>query len=157
MKSLEVRSTISASAQTVWQRVTAPAGINDELRPFMRMTVPASMKAKTIGDVTPGIRLGRSWLLLFGIFPFEYDDITITELEPGCRFLERSSMLSMRLWQHERVIAATDQGCEVRDRVTFELRSPLCRVPRLESLLRSPLRHLFQHRHDRLAKYFTKE
>jgi ligand-binding SRPBCC domain-containing protein len=156
MLSLEVRNEISASADAVWQRVTTPAGINDEIRPFMRMTMPASMRAKTIADVAPGDDLGRSWLLLFGIVPFDYDDITIAELETGRRFLERSSMLSMRLWQHERIVTATDQGCEVHDRVAFELRNPLCRVPRLERLLRSLLRRLFQHRHHRLARHFTK-
>jgi ligand-binding SRPBCC domain-containing protein len=154
MESLEVRGRISASAGSVWQRVTAPDGINDELWPFMHMTVPRSMKAKTIADVEPGVRLGRSWLLLFGFAPFEFDDITIAELEPGSRLLERSSMLSMRRWQHERMITATDQGCEVRDRVTFELRTPLSRVPRLERLLRSSLQHLFEHRHQRIARYF---
>ena len=154
MESLEVQSEISASADLVWRRVTAPTGINDELGPFMRMTVPSSMKARTIADVTPGVHVGRSWLLLFGVVPFEYDDITISELEPGHRFLERSSMLSMSLWQHERIVTARDRGCEVRDRVTFELRSPLRRVPRLEHLLRAVLRHLFQHRHLRLARHF---
>jgi hypothetical protein len=52
MESIEVRNKISASAEAVWERVTAPAGINDELRPFVRITVPASMRAGAIEDVT---------------------------------------------------------------------------------------------------------
>jgi hypothetical protein len=89
------RSTVRASAEDVWLRVVTPEGINDELRPWMRMTIPRSLRGKTIDDVEPGHRLGRSWLLLFGVFPFDYDDLGLAELGPGFRFLERSTMLSM--------------------------------------------------------------
>jgi ligand-binding SRPBCC domain-containing protein len=150
----EVSSIVPAAPDAVWERVTAPVGINDELRPLLRMTVPAPMRGRGIGDVAPGQHLGRSCLLLFGVLPVEYDDITIAELEPGQRFLERSSMLSMSRWEHERVITPAGRSCSVRDAVTFELRRPLARVPGLECLVRSGLTRLFRHRHTRLGRHF---
>jgi ligand-binding SRPBCC domain-containing protein len=155
LETFEVLTMIAAPPGDVWDRVTTPAGINGELRPFVRMTVPRSMRGRTIADVAAGSHVGRSWLLLFGVLPFEYDDIGIAELESGCRFVERSSMLSMRQWEHERTVVGRAGGCEVRDRVAFELRGPLSRIPGLARLLRRVLRRLFQHRHRRLARHFS--
>jgi hypothetical protein len=136
--------------------VVTPEGINYELRPWMRMTVPPPLRGKTIDDVGPGQRLGRSWLLLFGVIPFEYDDPGLAELGPGFRFLERSSMLSMRRWEHERtVLPAGEDASEVTDRVSYELRRPLAVVPGLAAGVRAVLRRLFTHRHRRLARYFA--
>jgi hypothetical protein len=139
----------------VWRRVVTPEGINDELRPWMRMTMPRHLRGKTIDDVEPG-RLGRSWLLLFGLIPFDYDDLGLAELGPGFRFLERSTMLSMRAWEHERrVVPAGDTACEVTDRVEFELRRPLALVPGLPAAVRALLARVFAHRHGRLARRFS--
>ena len=156
MQRFEVASSVAAPEADVWARVTAPEGFNDELKPLMRMTVPRPMRGKTIADVTPGERLGRSWLLLFGILPFDYDDIGIAELGPGRRFLERSSMLSMRRWEHERTVSATgDRACDVRDRLGFELRFPWRVVPGMAGVLRRVLCRVFIHRHRRLARHFA--
>jgi ligand-binding SRPBCC domain-containing protein len=153
VETFEVRTTIAAGPDHLWRRVTTPAGINDELLPLMRMTTPATMKGKTIADVVPGSHLGRSWLLLFGVIPFDYDDIGIAELDPGRRFLERSSMLSMNRWEHERTLTPATGGCELRDRVAFELRGPLSLVPGLSRLLHRLLRQYFQHRHRRVSRW----
>jgi hypothetical protein len=135
--------------------VVTPEGINDELRPWMRMTVPRRLRGKTIDDVEPGQRLGRSWLLLFGLIPFDYDDLGLAELGPGHRFLERSTMLSMRSWQHERTVVPVDAtACEVTDRVTFEPRRPLAIVPGSAMMTRALLTRVFAHRHRRLARHF---
>ena len=52
----------------------------------------------------PGQRLFRSWLLVGGLLPVDYDDVSFAEVEPGRRFLERSSLLSQSVWEHERTI-----------------------------------------------------
>jgi ligand-binding SRPBCC domain-containing protein len=153
MEGFEVRTTVAANADAVWGRVTTPAGINDELMPVLRMTMPASMRGKSLADVSPGAHLGRSWLLLFGVLPFDYDDLFIAELEPG-HFLERSSMLSMRVWEHERTITEDGAGCVVTDRIGFELRAPLIHIPGLAGALRAVVRRLFQHRHARIVRRF---
>ena len=147
---------IPAPAEEVWRRVVTPEGINDELRPWMRMTIPSRLRGKTIDDVEPGERLGRSWLLLFGVLPFDYDDLGLAELGPGFRFLERSTMLSMRRWEHERTVVPTgDDACEVTDRIAVELRRPLALVPGSARLVRGMLARMFAHRHRRLARHFS--
>jgi hypothetical protein len=139
----------------VWRRVVTPAGINDELRPWMRMTMPSSLRGKTIDDVEPGRRLGRSWLLLFGVLPVDYDDLGVAEVGPGYRFLERSTMLSMRRWEHERTVVPSGEGAsEVTDRIEFELRRPLSLVPGSAAAARALLTRLFAYRHRRLGRYF---
>ncbi len=52
--------------------------------------------------------------------PFGYDQLTIVEVEPGRRRVERSTMPSMRRWEHERTLTAVPVGTCVRDRVNFE-------------------------------------
>jgi ligand-binding SRPBCC domain-containing protein len=153
VQSFEVSTLVEASAEAVWQRVTTPAGINDELTPVMRMTLPASMRGRSIADLAPGTHVGRSWLLLLRVIPFDYDDRFIAELEPG-HFLERSTMASMRMWEHERTITPSDDGCVVTDRIGFEPRPVLALIPGLPGLLRATLLRFFHHRHRRIVRAF---
>jgi ligand-binding SRPBCC domain-containing protein len=150
-------SKIDAPCDKIWERAVTPEGINHELFPFMRMTVPHSMKGKRIHQVPLGAKLGRSWFLLFGFLPFDYDDITIAELDHGHRFLERSSMSSIDRWEHERTVTQKEDGCEVIDRISFRLKKPFSAVPLLERGIARMLQMLFAHRHRRLAKWFSSQ
>ncbi|MGH3641050.1 MAG: hypothetical protein ACRDUX_18680 [Mycobacterium sp.] len=149
---IERRSTVAASADRVWERIVTPEGINDELRPWMTMSMPRGAESLTVDNVPIGTPVGRAWLRLFGVLPFDYDRLTIAELEPGRRFHEESTMLSMSLWRHERtVIPDGDARSLVHDRVTFQ--------PRLLLRLATPvlavgIRALFGHRHRRLQRHF---
>lgn len=147
-------SILPAATEEVWARAVTPEGINDELRPLLRMTMPSSLRDKTISEVPLGERLGRSWLLLFGLVPVDYDDLMLAERGPGFRFLERSTMLSMSEWEHERTVRAMGEGCEVTDRLTFQLRRPLAAVPGSARLAGAIVARLFAHRHRRLASYW---
>lgn len=148
-------SAIGASADAVWARAVTLEGINHELGPWMRMTMPRGLRGKSIADIEPPARPGRSWLLFLGLIPFDYDDLGIVELGPGRRFLERSTMLSMRAWEHERTVEGLGEGaCEVRDRVAFELRRPLAWIPGSDQLARAMVTRTFAHRHRRLAEHF---
>lgn len=145
-------SAIPASADAVWARAVTLEGINHELRPWMRMTVPRGLRGKTIADIEPPARPGRSWLLLGGVIPFDYDDLGIVELGPGHRFLERSTMLSMRMWEHERTVQRLgEEACEVSDRVRFELRRQFAWIPGSGRVARGLIARTFAHRHQRLA------
>lgn len=149
---------MAAPATAVWERAITPEGINHELGPWLRMTMPAGLRDATIDDVRVGEPLGRSWILLGGVLPVDYDDLCLAELEPGRRFLERSTMLSMGLWQHERVVEpAGAAACEVTDRVAFELRRPLAWVPGSDRLARWLVSRVFAHRHRRLAAWAATE
>ncbi|MEX0972390.1 MAG: hypothetical protein WDZ46_03935 [Solirubrobacterales bacterium] len=133
----------------VWNRVTTPAGINDEMRPYLRMTVPRGFEQLDPDSIELGEPIGRSWILLFGVLPFDYDDLRLVRLEPGEGFLERSTMLSQRLWEHERTLTAVEAGCEIVDRVRWEPRLGLPGAP-----LRPAIGWFFRHRHRRLVRHF---
>jgi ligand-binding SRPBCC domain-containing protein len=145
---------IAAAREEVWARAISEEGINYELRPWLRMTMPPALRGATIDDVRTGEVLGRSWILLGGLIPVDYDDLCLAELEPGRRFLERSSMLSMSAWEHERIVeAAGESSCVLTDRLSFELRRPLAGVPGSQRLAAAIIARLFAHRHRRVAAW----
>lgn len=146
----EVSSRLAAPAADVWARATTAEGINDELMPLVRMTVPRGRRDFSIADVRPPERLGRSWLLLGGVLPFDWDDIGLERLGPGFAFSERSTMLSQRAWEHDRTVEPLgERACVVTDRVRYEPR-----VPGIAPLLLPLLRAVFRHRHRRLRRRF---
>lgn len=148
---IEVSSILGSDAEDVWQAAIRFDGINEELMPLLRMTSPRSWRGRTVEDVEPGSRPFRSWLLLFGVLPIDYDDLGIAEVGPGRRFLERSQMLSSSTWEHERSIVALGPGtCRVTDRVRFV---PRWRV--LGPFLSWFVPRLFAHRHRRLRRRFS--
>jgi hypothetical protein len=150
---VERESVVDASADAVWQRVVTPEGINDELRPIMTMTMPRGAESFTVDDVPVGTPIGRSWLRLFGVLPFDYDYLTIAELQPGRSFREESTMLSMRQWRHERTVTPDDAATAiVHDRLTFQPRLPLRPAA---PLLAAGIGALFSHRHRRLQRHFA--
>jgi hypothetical protein len=147
---IRVSSRLSAPPRAVWERIVTPVGINDEMRPFLRMTVPRGLERLDPGSVRLGEPLGRSWILLFGVIPFDYDDLTLLRLEEGRGFLERSRMLSQRLWEHERTLEPEgEDGCVISDRVRWEPRLGLPGAP-----LRPVIGAFFRHRHRRLRRRF---
>ncbi len=127
-----------------------PEGVNGELMPIVRMTLPRGVDRLDIATVPVGERIGRCWILLFGLIPIDWDDLTLERLDPPNGFHERSSLASMRVWEHERWIEPVPGGgCVLRDRVSFEPRLPLP----ARALL--PLyRTVFRHRHRRLRARF---
>jgi ligand-binding SRPBCC domain-containing protein len=141
-------SELDASPETVWERVTSIDGINDELAPWLRMTAPAGM-ALTPAAAPLGRRWFRSWVLLLGIVPIDYDDLCLERLEPPRGFLERSRMLSARVWQHERALEEIPRGTRLRDAVAFEPRLPIA-----GALHRAVIASIFRHRHRRLRAHF---
>ncbi|MGH3675410.1 MAG: hypothetical protein ACRDU5_06655 [Mycobacterium sp.] len=153
MAIVERESIVDAPAERVWERVVTPEGINDELRPWMTMSMPRGAKSLTVDTVPVGTPIGRAWIRLFGVLPIDYDRLSIAELDPGRSFREESTMMSMRQWRHERSVTPDgDAKSIVRDRITFQLRAPL----RLAApLFAAGLRALFGHRHRRLQQYFS--
>jgi hypothetical protein len=151
MRRFEISSELAAGAEEVWAHTTSPAGVNYEMAPWLRMTFP-----RDAGNLTetwaPGRTLFRSWLLVVGVLPLEYDDVAFVAVEPGRRFLERSVLLSQRVWEHERVVEPLGplaRGCRVTDRLGFEPR-----VAPLGAIYEGVFRQVFAHRHRRLRKRF---
>jgi hypothetical protein len=103
-RTVENQVVVAADAAAVWERIVHPDGINHEMRPWMTMRLPRRARGLTIETISLGRPIGRAWLRLFGFIPFDFDHLTVVELETGVRFLERSTMLSMRCWEHERTM-----------------------------------------------------
>lgn len=150
MHRLQRSSLLTLSAERMWERATSPEGINHELRPILRMTMPRELRGMTIDDFPVGRPAGRSWILLGGVLPVDFDDLCLVELEPPRRFLERSRTLTFSVWEHERLVEPDEDGCRVTDRLGFELRRGLRSVPGLAALARAVVGMLFSHRHRRL-------
>ncbi|MFC5065734.1 hypothetical protein [Actinomycetospora atypica] len=146
---VERASVVPAAAEDVWRRVATFAGIDDELRPFLTMSVPRGADDLTIDTAPVGEPLGRSWVRLFGVLPVEYDDLLLVEVERGRRFREESTMFAMRRWVHDRTVEPVPGGALVTDRVVLEPRALLVLAG---PLLRVVVAALFAHRHRRLVR-----
>lgn len=152
-RGLEQTSEIAASAEEVWARVVTPEGINDEMRPWITMSMPRRSRGMAIDTIVVGQPLGRAWLRLFGVVPIDYDHLTIVALEPGRSFHERSTMLSMTSWEHERTVTPLAGGVtRVHDRVTFV---PRALLRPLGGVLLRAITAFFAHRHRRLRRHFS--
>ncbi|MBI3271496.1 MAG: hypothetical protein HYZ53_21075 [Planctomycetes bacterium] len=153
---LEFRSRLAADPAAVWRAATSLDGINDELRPLLRMTAPpgisdlASVLGATGAAPGPaGAPLFAGTLLLGGFLPVDRMRVRPVVLEER-RFVERSTLLFARHWEHERRVEPLPGGCEIVDRVRV-----LPRVPGFGPLARGCVRLLFQHRHRRLARRYA--
>lgn len=148
-----ITSRLASPATVVWRFAVSPSGINHELAPWLRMTMPGRLNdGTTIDDLPVGEELGRSWILLGGFVPVEYDDLRLEEVGPEMRFRERSRLASARVWVHEReVTPIAADACELRDRLELELRAPLRAVGGARLAPRI-IRFLFAHRHRRLRQ-----
>lgn len=137
---------LAASPAQVWSWITSMDGIAKEMSPYLRMSAPAGVSNLATLEIRPGERLFRSWILLFGVLPFDYSDLTLESLEPGTGFVEQSPMGSMRSWRHVRRITPSATGCVLTDELTFEPRMAgwlACRI----------VRAFFRHRHRMLARH----
>jgi hypothetical protein len=147
----EVR--LAVDPERLWREVCTLEGVNRELAPLLRMTAPPGLEGASIDELRPGVPAGRSWLLLGGVVPVDYDDLCLVEIEPR-RFFERSRMLTIDPWEHERSVAPAGANALLRDRLRFELRRPLAAIPGSDRLARAVVAFIFRHRHRRLAKLY---
>ena len=154
MTVVERTSRVPRPADEVWARVTTPEGIRDELRPVLSMTMPPGLRGRTLADGADVLDrpLGKAWLLLLGVLPVDFDDMTLVAFEPGRSFHEVSRMALLPRWEHERTVTPDGEtACRVHDRLTFQPR--LARLPGVRRLVAAVVGALFSHRHRRLARW----
>ncbi len=145
----EICSELEASPAEVWQTVTELDRVNDELRPWLRMTSPESGLSLSDERVVLGKRLFRSWILAFGLLPLDYDDVVLESVDPGRSFNERSSMLTQRAWHHDRELEPCAAGTRITDRLSW---AP--RVPGAGAIFSVVVPRLFGWRHRQLRRRF---
>lgn len=150
MTSFARSSLLAADVEHVWARISTPEGVNDEFKPFLRMTFPPEVRSLDPDTVPIGERICRSWVLLFGLIPVDYDDLVLVSIEPGRGFRERSTMLTQRSWEHERTLEPVGHGAtRLTDCLRFE---PRLGLP--ARLFLPTFRLVFRWRHARLRKAF---
>lgn len=148
MIALRFESTLNTDAATVWQQVSRMSGVNRELMPLLRMTAPPAYADLSLEQAPLGEVLFQSWLLLFGLLPFDRHALRLERLLPGVGFDEDSTSLLQRVWRHRRRVQATAGGCRVVDELEV--------LPRLAPafIVRALVRTVFMHRHRRLRRMF---
>ncbi len=143
-----VTTRVAAPPERVWAHARTMEGVNAELRPFVRMTVPRAARGLAIDDAPLGEVVFRSELPAGGVLPFDRHALRLVRVDdraPRFGFLEQSTSTLQRRWEHERTIAGDGAGSLVTDRVVVEPRVGPAR------LVRPVVAALFRHRHRRLA------
>ena len=142
-------SVVRAPRERVWARVVTADGVAHEFGPVLTMRFPAALAGASIADAPTGRPVGRAWILLAGVLPLEFDDLTLLEVSAPRYFRERSRLGSCRVWEHHRDLEALPDGTT---HVTDTLRAvPRALLPR--SVVRAVVGALFAHRHRRLARW----
>lgn len=170
-----VTSTLQISKYQLWDKISCFKGVNSEFYPLLKMTSPDENIRITDDMIsTDGKPLFRSILLLFGILPIEYDLLCICDVKKYRYFKERSSMLLMSEWNHDRFLIdplndtnedqnLLERTCEsemngnapyvmVKDAVSFKPR-----IPFLGPILKHIVMLLFTYRHYRLNLMYNKD
>ncbi|HSN82045.1 MAG TPA: SRPBCC family protein [Polyangiales bacterium] len=147
----DISTVLAADVETVWEHCSSMEGVSRELWPLLRMTYPDGAASLVSSRFVPGKPLFRSTLLLFGVLPIDRTDLTLVELEPGRRFLERSPMATQRIWEHERLLEPIHGGTRVTDRVQWRGRFVGAGLPFAVAV---PV--LFRWRHHRLKRLFAR-
>jgi hypothetical protein len=143
---LEFHSDVAHPADEVWATISTMDGVNAELGPYVRMTHPRSMPAITDVEIVPGKVLFHSWVLLFGVVPFDRHAFAFERVTIGRGFVEESTSWLHRRWRHERTLADSPGGGRVvSDHLTIEPRIAIT-----APLERRIVRAVFDHRHARL-------
>jgi len=149
MYTFTIASRLAAPAHVVWQHSTTMSGVNREFFPLLRMTCPQAYLERSLGDAPIGERVFRSWILLFGVVPIDYDDLCFQRIVQGEGFAERSTMLTQRAWHHDRWIRPDGDGCVLTDTIAF-----VPRVPGAGVLMRPVFHLVFRLRHHNLRRAF---
>jgi len=145
--SLELSSSLAASADEVWAHASTMEGVNVELAPVVKMTVPASLHGRSLSEMPLGEEAFVSTLLAFRWLPFDRHHVRLQAVGERS-FVEESWSWLQRRWRHERTITADGEGCVVTDRLVVEPRG----APRW--LVEPMVRAIFEARHRALRRRF---
>jgi hypothetical protein len=147
---LRFSSHLAASRADVWAAVSTMAGVNDELRPFIRMTHPRDRQSLTDARFVPGELVFRSWLLAGGVLPVDRHSLVLERVIDGEGFDEQSTSWVQRSWRHERrVVDEGDGTCTLTDHLVA-----VPRVRLMRPVLAWAVAFLFRRRHRYLVEHF---
>lgn len=148
MLSLSFESHLRIPAEEFLKTLTM-AGVNAELAPLARMTVPESFSALNILDWPERQTLFQSWILLFGLLPIDRHTFFFESIDSGHGFSERSKSWVNQYWCHERKVISAKSGCKLEDTVSFK-----SRVPLIDMMLMPSYQLIFWLRHKNLRRRY---
>ena len=149
MPTITKTSALAAPRETVWQRAVTMEGVNAELMPLAKMTVPSQARGLSIADAPTGEVAFHSWLLLGGALPFDRHALQLERIEPGWKLVAESTSLMQKRWRHVRRLEDIDDGCRITDELTVEPRAPF-----MAPLVARIVDRIFAHRHEQLREKF---
>ena len=151
-RGFEVSSVIKdADIEEVWDRVETWTGVNYELGPLLRMTIPKDYPR--VSDIpADGNVHFTSYIMVLGILPIDAHRLSLQSIDPPHFFDERSSNFMMRVWTHRRTLEAVDDGVRVTDRCTMQ---PRAIFP--SGLMAFVFHQVFKRRHRRLVRYYARK
>lgn len=148
MPSFMFETPLDAKVELLSQDLLNMKGVNYELSPIVRMTVPRDWAYERLSNWPVDKELFVSVVLLLGVLPVDLHFFRMSEA--GCYgFQENSASLMNRTWMHNRRIEAIGGASKVIDIVEYQSRMPFLAVVMM------PLyKFIFAHRHAKLvAKY----
>src|SRR5262249_11653028 len=135
-QSLQFVSRLDAAVEEVWAAVSTMAGVNYELAPLIKMSFPHAATGLSIEAAPLGVTAFHSYLLVFGVLPFDRHALTLLAVQPNAGFIEDSTSLLQKRWRHERRIERSPEGgCVVTDELLF-----VPRIAFMEPLVRRIVR-----------------
>ncbi|MDG5748797.1 hypothetical protein P8Q88_11490 [Qipengyuania sp. XHP0207] len=152
MERLDFHSKLAAGADQVWSTLVRMSGIEQEMRPLLRMTSPSTIDDLREISLTDGRPLFTSTLLAFGVVPIGRTKLRLCEILENAsdghyRFVENSEMTGMQSWRHVREVRRAPRGCLISDWLAFE---PIA----APGVVKLAVGWFFRHRHHRLKEMF---
>jgi len=139
---------IPASPESVWEFFATPKNLNALTPPelhFETLTDPGPMYAGQMIAyrirLLPGVRV--RWLT------------EITHVRPGAFFVDEQRAGPYRIWHHEHLFVARDDGVEMTDRVTYALPFGPLAAPIHRFWVRPMLERVFAFRRQQVAAFFA--
>jgi ligand-binding SRPBCC domain-containing protein len=153
MTHLDFESRLASQADLVWSVVSTMTGVNDELFPWMRMTVPGGRENLAMAENGMSSTGFSSWLLAGRVLPIDRHRLRLERVFASGHafgFDERSTSALQRLWVHQRRVRPDRSGgCILTDHLEITPRISL-----LTPVVGFAVTRLFRHRHRRLRRRF---
>ena len=91
-------SHLSEDSGGIWRVIGTMRGVNAELMPWIRMTVPRVYAEVCFEEMPRDTVAFKSWILLFGFIPIDRHTFLWVRVESAVSFVEESSSWLQRRW-----------------------------------------------------------
>lgn len=150
MPQFEMKVFLPANPACLSSDLLCMSGVNYELSPILKMSVPEKWATTSISDWPINEELFSSKVLFFGFIPIDLHSFTFLFVNTS-GFKESSKTLINSVWSHERTISNNGSGAIVSDVIYFK-----SKLGFLGYLFKPVSQAIFAHRHKRLILKYAK-